>query len=67
MKGLFYDIISEALEKRMGISVTWTAYPWKRCQENLKAGIDDAILTVPTARTQVPTRLPIHIHSITNH
>jgi polar amino acid transport system substrate-binding protein len=60
MKGLFYDIISEALEKRMGISVTWTAYPWKRCQENLKAGIDDAILTVPTAERSTYTVTHTH-------
>lgn len=48
MQGLFYDIITEALEKRMGIVVIWTAYPWIRCQENLKTGVDDVILTVPT-------------------
>ncbi|MFH0997813.1 MAG: transporter substrate-binding domain-containing protein [Pseudomonadota bacterium] len=48
MTGFFYDILTEALEKRMGMAVVWTAYPWSRCQENLKAGKDDAVLTVPT-------------------
>jgi polar amino acid transport system substrate-binding protein len=48
MEGFFYDIVSEALEKRMGVTVVWTSYPWIRCQENLKAGTDDALLTVPT-------------------
>jgi polar amino acid transport system substrate-binding protein len=55
MQGLFYDIITEALEKRMGIAVIWTAYPWIRCQENLKTGVDDIILTVPTAERSVYT------------
>lgn len=49
LNGMFYEIVSEALEKRMGLTVVWTAYPWPRCQENLKTGKDDAILTVPTA------------------
>jgi polar amino acid transport system substrate-binding protein len=49
MDGLFYEIITEALEKRMGLTVVWTAYPWIRCQENLKTGEDDAVMTVPTA------------------
>ena len=46
--GFFYEIITEALDKRMGIATVWTAYPWPRCQANLKAGKDDAMLTVPT-------------------
>lgn len=49
MTGFFYDILAEALEKRMGMAVVWTPYPWPRCQENLKTGKDDAVLTVPTA------------------
>jgi polar amino acid transport system substrate-binding protein len=48
MRGFFYEIITEAIEKRMGLKVIWTAYPWPRCQENIKAGKEDAILTVPT-------------------
>jgi polar amino acid transport system substrate-binding protein len=55
MQGLFYDIIAEALEKRMGVALIWTAYPWTRCQENLKTGMDDAILTVPTAERSTYT------------
>lgn len=49
MTGFFYEIINEALQKRMGLKVVWTAYPWPRCQENLKIGKEDAIMTVPTA------------------
>lgn len=49
MAGIFYEILRESLEKRMGVTVVWTPYPWPRCQENLKNGIDDAIISVPTA------------------
>ena len=48
-EGLFYDIITEAIEKRMGIPLIWTAYPWARCQDNVRFGTDDALVTVPTA------------------
>lgn len=55
MAGFFYEMITEALERRMGLTVVWTAYPWIRCQENLKTGIDDAIITVPTVERAVYT------------
>jgi polar amino acid transport system substrate-binding protein len=75
MTGFFYEIITEALEKRMGVTVVWTAYPWTRCQENLKRGIDDAILTVPTAERAEYTathkepfyRKELHIYTYANH
>ena len=53
--GFFYDIIVEALDKKMGIATAWTVYPWFRCQENLKVGADDAVLTVPTTERGVFT------------
>jgi polar amino acid transport system substrate-binding protein len=67
MAGFFYEIITEALEKRMGLQVVWTSYPWIRCQENLKAGTDDAVLTVPTperARYTVTHRDPFYQKSL---
>ncbi len=48
VKGFFYDIMIEALEKRMGVPTAWIALPWKRCQENVKSGKIDAMITVPT-------------------
>jgi polar amino acid transport system substrate-binding protein len=48
LEGFFHAILSEAVEQRMGIPLKWTAYPWKRCQYNVRNGIDDALLTVPT-------------------
>ncbi len=49
MQGFFYEIISEAVERRMGIPTTWESLPWARCQANVREGLSDAILTVPTA------------------
>lgn len=48
MKGFFYDIIQLALEERLDTPLTWTPYPWIRCQESVKSGSEDAIITVPT-------------------
>ena len=48
MTGFFYDILTEALQNRMDVTLVWTAYPWIRCQESLKNGTEDAVITVPT-------------------
>ncbi|MBG0777852.1 MAG: transporter substrate-binding domain-containing protein [Desulfovibrionaceae bacterium] len=49
MVGLFPDILCEALSRRLHVPVRWQAYPWARCQSNLRNGVSDAIVTVPTA------------------
>ena len=75
MAGFFYEIISEALEKRMGLTVVWTVYPWTRCQENLKTGADDAIITVPTLERAAYTvthkdpfyQKPLHLFTSVDH
>jgi polar amino acid transport system substrate-binding protein len=67
MAGFFFDIITEAVEKRIGIPLVWTAYPWTRCQENLRSGVNDAILTVPTedrARFTATHRHPFYIKDL---
>ncbi len=45
MTGIFYEIIREALEKRMHIKVEWENLPWKRCQHNIKNNLADAMIT----------------------
>ena len=47
MTGFFHDIITEALE-RMDVETQWRAFPWGRCQDNVKNGESDAMITVPT-------------------
>ncbi len=46
--GIYVDIIKEAVEKRMGIPVKFQSYPWKRAQEHVKQGVEDAFITIPT-------------------
>lgn len=47
--GFFHDIIQEAAA-RMGIALQWQQCPWGRCQENVRLGELDALLTVPTMK-----------------
>lgn len=49
MAGFFYEIVTEAVERRLGIPTEWTPLPWARCQASVREGSADAILTVPTA------------------
>mgnify|MGYP001549118521 CR=1 FL=1 len=75
LTGLFHDIISETVNKRLGKEIIWTPYPWSRCQTNVKYGKDDAILTVPTVERAIYTRThdkpfyekKLHIYTYNNH
>ncbi|MCK9239394.1 transporter substrate-binding domain-containing protein [Desulfocurvus sp.] len=49
MDGFFHDIVTEALERRLGVPLVWECYPWVRCQERVRQGESDAMITVPTA------------------
>jgi polar amino acid transport system substrate-binding protein len=53
LTGFFFEIITEALQHRMGVQLVWTEYPWPRCQESVKNNLQDAVLTVPTAERAV--------------
>ncbi len=62
--GFFVDIIREALEKRMGVSVAMEVFPWKRCQSMVESGEADMIATIPTDERlsySVPVNQPIWI------
>lgn len=48
MQGILIDLLTEVLEKRMGIQTSHTGYPWKRAQLQVKIGLADAFCTVPT-------------------
>lgn len=47
--GFFHDIVTEALERRLGVPLVWECYPWVRCQERVREGKSDAMITAPTA------------------
>lgn len=75
MRGIFYEILTEALERRMQQHVVWTAYPWARCQQQVKAGSEDAIITVPTRVRNSYTKThqypffdkPLHLFTYADH
>lgn len=48
-KGIYVDVIKEAVENRMGIEVQFTDYPWKRAQILVKKGKADGFITIPTS------------------
>lgn len=46
--GIFIDLCDEILGKRMGYTVVYTQYPWRRAQYNVKNSVDDAYISIPT-------------------
>lgn len=60
LSGLFYEIITEAVQNRLGVSLKWQAYPWARCQQNVKNKVADALLTVPTRQRSTYTKTHVH-------
>lgn len=46
--GILKDILTEALKKRMGLSIRFAEGPWERMQKYVKRGEMDALCTVPT-------------------
>lgn len=64
MDGFFHDIVTEALERRLGVPLVWECYPWVRCQERVRQGESDAMITVPTAeraRYTVTHKTPLYL------
>ncbi|WP_320175692.1 transporter substrate-binding domain-containing protein [Maridesulfovibrio sp.] len=45
--GIFYEIVSEAMDS-IDIKIRWESYPWARCQNYIKTGRADGIMTVRT-------------------
>jgi hypothetical protein len=46
--GVTVTILTEALQHRMGLDVVHSLNPWKRAQERVRAGGEDALITQPT-------------------
>jgi polar amino acid transport system substrate-binding protein len=46
--GFFVDIIREAVENRLGLSLRISVLPWMRCQALVKQGEADLMTTIPT-------------------
>ncbi|MUM76896.1 transporter substrate-binding domain-containing protein [Pseudodesulfovibrio sp. F-1] len=66
MTGFFHDVVTEALA-RLGMRATWHSFPWGRCQENVRSGEADAMITVPTAERLEYSRThdaPFHLKEL---
>ncbi len=48
MKGIYIDVMNEALGKRMNMKLSHSGYPWARAQTFVKTGEADAFITFPS-------------------
>ncbi len=56
MRGIIIDVLNATLKKNMGMVVQYKGYPWARAQSEVRKGISDAFVTVPTkARLEYTT------------
>jgi polar amino acid transport system substrate-binding protein len=55
MRGLFVDVLDEALTHRLGIPLIHRGYPWVRAQKLVRDGEADAFCTVPTPERRAYT------------
>lgn len=55
-EGLLIEILSEILEKNLGYKIIFRQSPWKRCQENVKKGVEDFMVTTPTEKRLTYTK-----------
>ena len=73
--GFLYEITKEAFESRLGITLDITILPWRRCQQLVKNGVFDMMLTIPTDERlvySIATESPVwikkrYIYSYINH
>lgn len=57
MKGILVDVVTEALQNRMGIPLEHKGYPWARAQSLVKENKADAFVTVPTEERRSYTEI----------
>ena len=57
MEGILIDVLTEAIQTRMGVPASHKGYPWARAQEMVKEGKSDAFATVPTSERRTYTEV----------
>ncbi len=57
MRGILIDVLTEALQNRMKISISHKGYPWARAQYMVKYGTSDAFTTIPTPERREYTKI----------
>ncbi|TVZ41257.1 ABC-type glycerol-3-phosphate transport system substrate-binding protein [Alteromonadaceae bacterium 2753L.S.0a.02] len=53
VRGIYVEVLSEALDKRLGYKITYTSYPHKRLSYSLDKGSIDAYLTVGNNASEI--------------
>ncbi|WP_156176691.1 substrate-binding periplasmic protein [Kiloniella spongiae] len=48
MKGVVIDVLNTVLRNKLSIETQYDGYPWARAQVNVKKGLADAFITIPT-------------------
>ena len=68
MRGILIDIVNEAIQTRMGVSVSHQGYPWARAQLMVREGAADAYISVPTPERQTYAEIsaePVLLNTVT--
>jgi polar amino acid transport system substrate-binding protein len=65
MKGIYVDILQEALHSRMNFQVSHEGFPWARAQAKVESGLADAFITVPTKQRSVYTNFSDSVLELT--
>lgn len=74
-EGLFLELLDEMFNNRLKIELQCQTFPWKRAQFNVKNGLADFIVTVPTEprlKYAIKSKQPIfqlymHVYSYSDH
>jgi len=74
-EGLFIELLDEVFNKRLGVDLNCHPRPWKRAQANVKRGVADFLITVPTEdrlKYSVKSKQPIfqlfmHVYTYADH
>jgi len=48
VKGILVEVMDEILSKKLNMKVKHTGQPWKRAQNSVRGGFQDAMITAPT-------------------
>jgi len=57
MRGILVDALTEAIQTRMGITVSHKGYPWARAQEMVRKGKADAFISLPIPERRSYTKV----------
>jgi polar amino acid transport system substrate-binding protein len=74
-KGLYIEMLNELFVKELKMNLSVKSFPWKRSQKNVKDGLSDFLITIPTSerlKYTIPSETPLfnlylHVYTYKNH